>query len=122
MSAAGSQSHATIEAEQVGDIVVLRPVGRIDSNNAAQAEEIVIGHVQGGAQRLLLDMGELEYISSAGLRVLLVTAKKLKQSGGRFALCNLRANVHEVLEVSGFLAILAVSDSREAAIASLGAS
>lgn len=117
MSDAASQAQATIQSEWADDILVLKPVGRIDSNNAAAAEEIVVGHIDKGAQRLALDMSALDYISSAGLRVLLLTAKKLRQTGGRVVLFDVRPAVHEVLEVSGFLAILPVSDGRDAAMA-----
>lgn len=116
MSDAGSQVQATIGSEWVDDVLVLKPSGRVDSNNAGSAEAMILGQVDGGAQRLVFDMSELNYISSAGLRVLLVTAKRLRQTGGRMALCQLRPNVHEVLEVSGFLSILTVCDGRQAAI------
>ncbi len=116
MSDAGNQVQATIGSEWVDDVLVLKPSGRVDSNNAGSAEAMILGQVDGGAQRIVLDMAELDYVSSAGLRVLLVTAKRLRQTGGRMALCQLRPNVHEVLEVSGFLAILTVCDGREAAI------
>ena len=119
MSEAASQTQAAIEAEWADDVLILKPAGRVDSNNAAAAEEIVVGHVDKGAQRLALDLSDLDYVSSAGLRVLLVTAKKLRQTGGRMALFNPQPTVHEVLEVSGFLAILTVCDSREAALATV---
>lgn len=117
MSDAGGQAHATIRSEWVDDVLVLKPVGRVDSNNAVSAESIIIGHVDGGAHRIVLDMVELNYVSSSGLRVLLLAAKRLRQTGGCIVLCQLHPNVHEVLEVSGFLAILSVRDGREAAIA-----
>ncbi len=116
MSDAASHAQVNVGAEWAGDVLVLKPEGRVDSNNAAAAEEIIVGHLDKGAQRLALDMSELEYISSAGLRVLLVTAKKLRQTGGKIVLFDLRPAVHEVLEVSGFLAILPVAKGRQAAL------
>ena len=69
---------------------------------------------------MVLDLARLDYISSAGLRVVLLLAKKLKQAGGALALCDIQPSVREVFEISGFLAILTVCDTRAQAVAALG--
>ena len=65
-----------------------------------------------------LNFAALEYISSAGLRVLLATAKKLKASGGDLKICSLNDTVQEVFDISGFSSILTVSKDQEEALAS----
>ena len=65
---------------------------------------------------LLFDFSELDYISSAGLRVVLVAAKRLKPLGGKLAVYGMQPQVKEVFEISGFLRILEIAHSREDAI------
>jgi anti-anti-sigma factor len=98
------------------DIQVVWFVDRIDSNNADEAEAAVRALLDEGYLRLLFDLSELAYISSAGLRVVLMTAKMLGRSGGRLALCRLNDNVRQVFEVSGFLPMLQVYKEREGAL------
>ena len=64
-----------------------------------------------GNDRLLIELSQLEYISSAGLRVLLVVAKRIQQKGGKVVLCALVPNVKEVFEISGFSSIFKIFDN-----------
>ncbi len=101
------------------DVLVLMPEGRLDSNNAAAAEAEVFALLDDGSARVVLDLDRLEYISSAGLRLVLMTAKRLKQVGGKLALCGLKPQVREVFEISGFVSILTVVGSRQEAEAAV---
>ena len=101
-------------------VFVLEPKGRLDSANARSFEERVLGALDQGEKTLLIDFDKLDYISSAGLRVLLMGAKRLQQSGGKIALCALNPSIREVFEISGFLAIFAVHSDRAAALAAMG--
>ena len=83
--------------------------GRLDALSAPAAEAAVNIAIEGGASRLVLNMAGLEYISSAGLRVLLATAKKLMRQNGKLVLCALRQEVLEVFEISGLLGIFPVA-------------
>jgi stage II sporulation protein AA (anti-sigma F factor antagonist) len=65
----------------------------------------------------VLDFAGLDYISSAGLRMVLVVAKRLKQESGLLVLCGMQPHVHEVFDISGFLAILNVEPTRSEALA-----
>ena len=65
----------------------------------------------------MLDLDRLKYISSAGCRVILLAAKQQKLKGAKFALCNLRNEVRDVFEISGFAKILDIHPTREAAVA-----
>lgn len=89
--------------------------GKLDAVSAAEAETSIDGAIAGGATRLVLNLAGLEYISSAGLRVLLATAKKLSRQNGRIALCGLRQNVREVFEISGLMSIFQIAADEAAA-------
>ena len=109
-----------IKEETRGDIVVLGPVGRIDTNTAPELETSVRPHLESGTAQLVLDMGGVEYTSSAGLRVILAAAKRLKAKG-RFTLCALTPAVRQVFELAGFVDILDIRDTVEDALAGGGA-
>lgn len=106
-----------ITEDKNGDIVVLGPVGRLDSAGAPAFEKAMMGVIERGETKIVVDFGKLDYISSAGLRVLLMGAKKTQAGGGKVTLCALKPNIREVFEVSGFLTIFTVHDTREAAVA-----
>ena len=109
-----------IGESKVDAVCVLEPRGRLDSANARSFEERVAAALDRGETALLIDFDKLDYISSAGLRVLLMGAKRLQQSGGVIALCALRPNIQEIFEISGFLTIFAVHNDRATALAAMG--
>ena len=78
--------------------------GRIDSNNAAQVEQEIFGRLGEGAVSAVLDAGELEYISSAGLRVIL----RVKKQCPDLRITNVNSEVYEILEMTGFTEIMNV--------------
>ena len=93
--------------------------GRLDTATAPAAEASLLAMLEGGG-KVVADMAEVHYVSSAGLRVLLKAAKQAKAAGGAFALAGPQAPVREVLEISGFDKILAIHPTRDAAVAGLG--
>jgi anti-anti-sigma factor len=105
--------------EQAGDVVIVRLVGRLDSGAARSAEDGFNAVLAGGTPRLAVDMSGLDYISSAGLRVLLVMAKKVQQAKGKVALYGLVPNVREVFAVSGFDTIFSIQPDSAAALAAV---
>ncbi len=100
--------------------VLIAPSGRLDSNTAVDFEKQLLARLD-SAPSLVLDLGDLEYVSSAGLRVILMAAKKIRQGQGRMLLCALRPHIREVFEISGFMAIFEVHPDRAAALAAFGA-
>jgi anti-anti-sigma factor len=103
------------------EIRVVRPQGRLDSTTSPGLEKALLEHIEGGDRRLLLDLADLGYISSMGLRVVLLAAKRMRAAGGKFALCSLNANISEVFEISGFSSILDIFPTHDAATAALAA-
>lgn len=106
-----------ISQERDGDVVVVRLSGRLDSSAASSAEEQLGAALSGTPPRLAIDMSGLAYISSAGLRVLLVMAKKVQQQKGKVVLGGLAENVREVFSVSGFDTIFTIEPDAAAAVA-----
>jgi serine/threonine-protein kinase RsbW len=90
------------------DVTLVTFAGKLDSNTSPQAQQALDGILAGGARRLVVDFTALDYISSAGLRVLLATAKRLSGAGGALRLFGLNETVREVFQISGFSTILAV--------------
>ena len=100
-------------------VLVAIPDGRLDTNNSPAAEKLIAEHIEKGETKIAVDFSKTNYISSAGLRVILKTAKILKQKGGAIVLCNANEQVNEVLEISGFLTLLKCCDSLDLAIQEL---
>lgn len=97
-------------------VTVLGFEGRLDTTTAREAQDRMDQVVDGGARKILVDFRSLDYISSAGLRVMLATAKKLRASGGALRFCNLNATVAEVFQISGFNTIFDLFPSEAEAL------
>ena len=89
-----------LKLEREGGTLIAVPVGRLDGENAAEAERKLQSEIGDGS--LLIDFSQLDYISSAGLRVVLVVAKTLKKKGRHLDLCSLSDSIMEVFSISGF--------------------
>ena len=87
---------------------IVKLEGRLDISNSSQFEQECMQWIEQGQRRFILDLGGLEYISSAGLRSILAATKKLKAQSGSLSLCALSGLVEEVVTVSGFDNILQV--------------
>lgn len=98
------------------DISVVALGGHLDTNTSPAAQEAFDGVVAGGARRIVVDCTSLEYISSAGLRVLLATVKQVERDRGAFHLFGLNESVREVFDISGFSMILKVFGTEAEAI------
>jgi anti-anti-sigma factor len=110
-----------IQKEQVGDTYVVTVNGRLDgiysSAFANQVGELIIGT----NPKILIDFTDIDFVTSAGLRALLLLVKKAKATGSVFALCGVNDNVREVLDISGFAAMFSIHSGRAEGIAALNA-
>lgn len=95
----------TITKQQNGSAVTLSLAGRLDTATAPQLEEALKDI--GGASELVLDLAELDYLSSAGLRVLL-TAQKLMNQQGKLTVRHVNETIMEIFEITGFADILTI--------------
>jgi anti-anti-sigma factor len=108
-----------IQKEQVGDVHVVTANGRLDGiYSTAFAKEV--GELIGGANaKILIDFTDIDFVSSAGLRAVLLLMKKAKVSGGAFALCGVNEQVREVLDISGFADMFSIQPGRAQGLAAL---
>lgn len=107
-----------ISTRTSNDIHIVAIAGSLDSTTAPEAQK-AIDAVLIGARKVALDFSELDYISSAGLRVLLGAAKHLRASGVTLRMFGLNQSVREVFEISGFSTILAVYPSEAEALGAM---
>jgi anti-anti-sigma factor len=97
--------------------IILSVAGRIDTATAPALEQAINKEIESGNRKILLNFSAVTYISSGGLRVLLATAKKLKNPGDKYALCSLAAEVHKILKLAGFTSIFSIYPSEGDALA-----
>ncbi|MCF8104178.1 MAG: STAS domain-containing protein [Desulfohalobiaceae bacterium] len=97
-------------------VMTIKVSGRLDAGNAPEFEKECANCLDEGDTHLLVGLEDLEYISSAGLRSILSTGKKLKARGGDLILCSLNGMVQEVFDISGFSSIFSIYDTMEAAL------
>ena len=90
--------------------------GRMDAVSAPEFERFLNDLIAGGVIRIIVDFEALDYISSAGLRSILITAKKVQSKGGKILVVSLRDTVKEIFEISGFSTIIPIHGSVDAAI------
>ena len=105
--------------QKSGDALIILMQGRLDAMNAPEFDQQAGALLEQGEMRLVVDFSALDYISSAGLRSMLMLAKKVQPAGGRMVLCGLGGMVAKVFEVSGFADIFTISADREAACQAL---
>ncbi len=105
-----------IQTRKEKNTVVMGVKGRIDATTAPEFEKSLSDFIAKGEKIFLLNFSELEYISSAGLRSILSTAKKLKEQKGKIVLAGLKGPVEEVFKISGFHSIFKTFESEEAAL------
>lgn len=103
-----------IKVETFGEATVLVPVARVDSATAKAFEAQVLKVVSSPTHRIIVDFAELDYISSAGLRVVLVGAK-MTRAPRKFVLCGMKPHIREIFDVSGFAKILSIQTDRATA-------
>ena len=105
-----------ISEDRKADAVVLALSGKLDATTAKTFEDKILGVINSGAQRLVVDLALLEYVSSSGLRVFLLAAKRLQTTDGKIVMCGLQDHVRQVFDLAGFSSILSIYGSRDEAI------
>ena len=108
-----------MESNDDHGVSVITLSGRMDSATSPGIDGELAAALGAHPAGLLLDLAGVDYISSAGLRVLLKAAKQAQSSAIRFAVCNAVPAVREIFDVSGFSSLLTMHDSRDAALAAM---
>ena len=105
-----------IDVTEDGNVRLVAIEGDLDTGTSPEAQERLVRIMDEGSAKMLLDMEKMNYISSAGLRVLLVLAKQSAANGGELRICGLNEMAREVFDISGFSSILNVFPSRADAL------
>ena len=111
-----------LSSKRFADAVVLYSVGRIDHATAEGFKAALVPYLArctAGGDRVVLDLSGVEYISSVGLRVLMLASKQVKAQGGSLAVCGLGPVVREIFEISRFTLVLDVFSALREALARL---
>ena len=103
-----------------GEISIITINGRLDAATAPIADKTIKKILKNDCLRLIFDLSTLEYLSSGGLKVILVAAKELKRRRGKFVLCSLSKFVKEIFEVSGMRSLIPITDTVESGIIQFG--
>lgn len=111
-----------INKEKRNGITCLKIEGRLDASNSSAIEKDIHNTIEKEGAKIVVDLAKLEYISSAGLRVLLVIAKEIKAKNGKVVLCSMTEGVRKVFEISGFTSIFDIQDNVDAALKKFGSS
>ena len=104
---------------RTGGVDVLAPRGRIDSTTASMLDERMAPLVAGTRPRVVVDFSNVDYISSAGLRIMLLAARRIDEAKGRLALCGMGDPVRQVFYLAGFLPLFFICGSRDEAVTSI---
>ena len=110
------EGQVDVKEEMKGDILVLKLLGRLDAISSSSAERKIFDYINNGQHKLILDFTNVQYLSSAGMRMLLSTTKKLKSLSGKMVVSSVTANVMDVLKMSGFDHVLDLAKTEEDAL------
>lgn len=102
----------------VDGVPVITVSGRLDSQKSADFKKGLAQFLSSNPKKLVLDMGGVSYISSAGLRELFLAARELQRGGGKLVVCNPQPDVKHVFDIAGFAICYQIVGSREEALAS----
>lgn len=105
------------EEREVNGVTVIDFFGKMNTSTSPDAEKYVNQLIDQGANNILFNLEELDFISSTGLRVILATGKKLGGSNGKLVICNPNITVKDVLDMSGFSQMFGVFGSEAEALA-----
>jgi anti-anti-sigma factor len=110
----------SIGETRAGNVCIVTLSGRIDRTNANDVMAKLTRLISSGEKSILVDLGAVPYLTSAGFRALLMATGEAERRAAKFALCSLAGHVRELFEMGGMLELFAIHDSREQALKQLG--
>jgi len=108
-----------ISEQHQGDVVVLGPAGRINNDSSPEFQNRLLECVGSAGTAVLVDLSRVEYISSAGLRALMMASKQSKATNGRLAVAGLNPVVKEIFNISRFAYVVTVYETPAEALEAL---
>lgn len=112
-------SALNIGQSRAGNVCVVSLSGRIDSTNANDVMNELMRLISSGEKSILVDLGDVLYLTSAAFRALLVATDEAERQAATFALCSLAGHVRELFEMGGLFEVFAIHNSREEALKQL---
>jgi stage II sporulation protein AA (anti-sigma F factor antagonist) len=110
-----------IKEEKHGDVMIMNIDDHLDTAAAPQFEQRLLGLIDAGERKVLVDCSKLEYVNSAGLKVFLLAAKKLEPLNGTLIISSLVPSVLMIFEMIGFTRIMKIAATREDGLRAFGA-
>jgi anti-anti-sigma factor len=108
-----------ISEQRDGEVVVLAPVGRLDNDTSPEFQSRLLTCVGTSGSAVLVELSQVDYVSSAGLRALMTASKQSKAAGGRLAVSGLNSVVKEIFAISRFSYVVKVFETRAEALTAL---
>ena len=106
----------TFETEDQDGKLIFRLNGRLDATSSPNLEAKLNEQIEAGHNNVLLDFGNIDYLSSAGMRLLLSATRRLAGAGGKLLLCSIGEDVMEIIKVAGFERILNIYSTEQEAL------
>ncbi len=105
-----------LNEQKTSQCVILGITGRLDTTNYNVLEKKLLELIDDHNEKILVECSKMDYVSSSGLRILLMALKKITMVKGKFVLCGLQENIREIFEISGFTNIFEIYGTREEAL------
>jgi len=105
-----------LELEKRKNVVIIKVSGRLEINQALELEDLINSHIANGAKFFVFDLGNINYLSSSGIRVFIATLRQLKDLNGRMILANLSNNVIKTLKIVELDGLFEIVDNVEDAV------
>lgn len=96
--------------------VIVCITGRLDTTNYSLLEKKLTDLINSQEEKILVECSKMDYVSSSGLRILLMALKKITAVKGKLVLCSLQENIREIFEISGFTNIFEIYPTQEEAL------
>jgi len=110
------ENNVKVVDEEKGGILILHVSGRLDASTSPLVEKDIIKFIDAGSKQVVLDFAGVDYLSSAGMRLLLASTKKIKAIEGKLVVCSLSDMVLDVIKMAGFNHILDIQPDEETAL------
>jgi anti-sigma B factor antagonist len=91
-----------LEKTQYPDTTIFHLKGRLDASSTEELEHLILVNLEQGMKNLIMDFSELDYINSAGLRILVMSYQRLQPIGGQVAVCGAKDYIAEIFDISGY--------------------
>lgn len=108
-----------VTIKNINDVTVVEAEGNIDSRTAGEFEKQVVAATQ-GEDKMIINLTKVEFLSSAGLRVLLILYRQVKARNGKIVLVGVSEEIQEVMENTGFINFFILADLIEDGVKALG--